>query len=418
MLPREDGWFVGAARSGRCLRLCGGALSPPDSTYIYSLRLPRLASFDPAIFPTYQPVTTLTMSLSGINTSFVLQKVNEVSFEERPIPALTSPRDVRIEIKQTGICGSDVHYYTHGSIGSFVVKAPMVLGHESAGVVVETGSDVTTLAVGDRVALEPGIPCRYCDNCKAGAYNLCPDMKFAATPPYDGTLCRYYVLPEDFCVKLPDSVSFEEGALVEPLSVAVHVSRLAQITPGSSVIVFGAGPIGLLCCAVASAFGATTITAVDLVQSRLDLALEVGATNTFIPTKGDSAAESASKIKAMLGGVAPKFALECSGAGASINTAIHVLAQGSRYVQVGMGASDIMFPISEFTVKETTAFGSFRYGPGDYKLAVEMIASGKVDVKKLITHRVKFEEAEAAFKLVMGGKGVKILIEGPPPLAA
>ncbi|KAK9334586.1 chaperonin 10-like protein [Lipomyces starkeyi] len=116
----------------------------------------------------------------------------------------------------------------------------MVLGHESAGVVAEVGSGVTSLKVGDRVALEPGIPCRYCAHCKAGYYNLCADMKFAATPPYDGTLCRYYVLPEDFCVKLPDTVSLEEGALVEPLSVAVHVSRLAKITPGSSVIVFGA----------------------------------------------------------------------------------------------------------------------------------------------------------------------------------
>ncbi|KAK9480515.1 chaperonin 10-like protein [Lipomyces japonicus] len=346
------------------------------------------------------------------NPSFVLQKVNEVKFEDRPVPEIKNPRDVRIQIKQTGICGSDVHYYTHGAIGSFVVKDPMVLGHESSGIVTDVGEGVTTLKVGDRVALEPGIPCRYCDHCKAGRYNLCVDMKFAATPPYDGTLTKYYILPEDFAVKLPDTVSLEEGALVEPLSVAVHVSRLLHIPPGSSVIVFGAGPIGLLSAAVAKAFGATTIIVVDLVQARLDLAKELAATHTYVPQRGDSAADSARKIVELVG-KRPQFAIEASGAAASVNTAIHVLEHGGAYTQAGMGAPEITFPITEFTVKELTAHGSFRYGPGDYQLAVELIASKKVDVTKLITHRVKFEEAEEAFKLVKGGQGVKILIAGP-----
>ncbi|KAK9383614.1 chaperonin 10-like protein [Kockiozyma suomiensis] len=351
------------------------------------------------------------------NPSFVMQKVLDVSFEDRPVPKLNSPHDVRIEIKQTGICGSDVHYYTHGAIGSFIVKAPMVLGHESAGVVVEVGDKVSSLQIGDRVALEPGVPCRLCDHCKSGFYNLCADMKFAATPPYDGTLCRYYVLPEDFCVKLPDNVSLEEGALVEPLSVAVHVTKLADVQVGSTAIIFGAGPVGLLCCAVAKAFGATTVVAVDLVQSRLDLALDLAATHSFIPQKGDSPAESAAKIISLLGGKQPDFAIDASGAAPSVNTAIHVLKQGGHYVQAGMGAPEINFPITEFTVKEITAHGSFRYGPGDYQLAVALVASGKVDVKKLITHRVKFEDAEEAFKLVIKGQGVKILIEGPAPAA-
>lgn len=343
----------------------------------------------------------------------MLQKINEVVFEERPIPKLKFPTDVRIEIKSTGICGSDVHYYTHGAIGSFVVKAPMVLGHESAGIVTEVGHGVKSLKVGDKVALEPGVPCRYCDFCKAGQYNLCADMKFAATPPYDGTLCRYYVLPEDFCVKLPPHVSLEEGALVEPLSVAVHVTRQADVRPGSTAVVFGAGPVGLLCCAVVKAFGASKIVAVDLVKSRLELALSVAATHTFVPTKGDSPAQSAAKIVELLDGKRPQYVIDASGAAASVNTAIHVIAQGGTYVQAGMGAPDIMFPITEFTVKEVTAKGSFRYGPGDYQLAVELISSGKIDVKKLITHRVKFEQAEEAFKLVLGGTGVKILISGP-----
>ncbi|KAI5803386.1 chaperonin 10-like protein [Peziza echinospora] len=349
------------------------------------------------------------------NLSFVLKKVNEVVFEDRPIPELKSDREVLIQIKVTGICGSDVHYWTHGAIGSFIVKAPMVLGHESAGIVVKTGSAVSTLKVGDRVALEPGTPCRHCVQCKAGAYNLCPDMKFAATPPYDGTLAKYYVLPEDFCVKLPDNVSFDEGALVEPLSVGVHIMKQAQIKPGSSIVVFGAGPVGLLCCAVAKAFGATKIIAVDINQDRLDFALKYAATGVFNPiTQGSKdPAENAEKLNGLFNlGVGADVAVDASGAQPSIAAAIHVLRQGGTFVQAGMGKPDIDFPIVAMCCKELTVKGSFRYGPGDYKLAVDLISSGRVSVKELITGRVKFEQAEDAFKQVLGGKGIKILIEG------
>jgi D-xylulose reductase len=144
----------------------------------------------------------------------------------------------------------------------------MVLGHESAGIVHTVGSAVTGLKVGDRVAMEPGVPCRRCVRCKDGKYNLCPDMKFAATPPYDGTLARYYVLPEDYCFKLPENVSMEEGALIEPTAVAVHITRQAAIKQGDSVVVFGAGPVGLLCCAVAKAYGAQKIVTVDINERR------------------------------------------------------------------------------------------------------------------------------------------------------
>ena len=141
------------------------------------------------------------------NLSFVLNKPGDVTFEERPKPTIKTPHDVLVAINYTGICGSDVHYWVHGAIGHFVVKDPMVLGHESAGTIVEVGESVTKLKVGDRVALEPGYPCRRCTNCIAGKYNLCPDMVFAATPPYDGTLTGYWVAPADFCYKLPENVS-------------------------------------------------------------------------------------------------------------------------------------------------------------------------------------------------------------------
>ncbi|CAN6605319.1 sorbitol dehydrogenase 1 [Trichomonascus vanleenenianus] len=347
------------------------------------------------------------------NPSFVLKKELEVAFEDRPVPEIKDPHDVKINVKKTGICGSDVHYYLHGRVGDFILKAPMVLGHESAGEVVEVGSAVTSLKVGDRVAMEPGVPSRYSDEYKSGHYNLCPHMAFAATPPYDGTLCKYYILPEDFCVKLPDQVSLEEGAMIEPLSVGVHSVKNMGITPGAKVAVFGAGPIGLVCTSVLKAFGATTIVTVDLVQSRLDLSREFGATHTFVPQKGDTPEQSAARIQELIGGVAPEFVLDASGAEPSINTGVALIRPGGTYMQVGNGKPIIEFAMSRVVNKELTVKGSFRYDYGDYKTAVELVASGKVNVKKLITHTVPFEKAEEAYQLVREGKAVKCIIDGP-----
>lgn len=323
--------------------------------------------------------------------------------------------DVIIQIKQTGICGSDVHYYDHGSIGKFVVKSPMVLGHESSGVIVAAGSGCQTLAVGDAVALEPGVPCRKCSPCKEGSYNVCSEMAFAATPPFDGTLCKYYTLPEDFCYKLPKHVSFEEGALVEPLGVAIHISRQAKMVPGSSVVVFGAGPIGLLCCAVSRTFGATTIVAVDILQSRLDLAKETfGATHTVLAGQAPSADNAARILTEANLGTGADVVIDASGAESSIQTGIHVLRSGGTYVQGGNGKYDISFPIGAVTEKELTVKGSFRYGSGDYKLAISMLGNRQVDLKSLITARYKFEDAEQAFIDVKSRKAglIKVLIGG------
>ncbi|KAK4503443.1 hypothetical protein PRZ48_004358 [Zasmidium cellare] len=346
------------------------------------------------------------------NLSFVLQKPGAVTFEPRPTPTLTDPFSVIVNVKWTGICGSDVHYWVHGAIGQFIVKAPMVLGHESSGVVTEVGSQVKSLKVGDRVAMEPGIPCRRCVRCKDGKYNLCPDMRFAATPPYDGTLCKFYSLPEDFCYKLPENVSLEEGALVEPLSVGVHITRQANVQPGNSIVVFGAGPVGLLCMAVAKAFGATKIVAVDINEERLKFAKKYAATHTIVSQK-ESAQDAAQRITSDCDlGSGADVVIDASGAEPAIQTSIHVLRVGGTYVQGGMGKADITFPIGAMCAKELNVKGSFRYGGGDYALAVELIATGRVDVKELITGKVKFTEAEKAFAEVKAAKGIKTLIEG------
>jgi D-xylulose reductase len=294
----------------------------------------------------------------------------------------------------------------------------MVLGHESAGTVQAVGSAVTTLQAGDRVALEPGVSCRYCRACQRGSYNLCSKMRFAATPPYDGTLTDVYRLPEDRCHKIPDVVSLEEGALIEPLSVAVHIIvRQGSIQLGDNVIVFGAGPIGLLCCAVAKAYGAASIIAVDINASRLGFAAAYAATSIFNPSEHNSlsAAEIAQKLllESDLPASGADLVVDASGAQASIRTGIHASRPGGTFVQGGMGNDDIDFPITAMCAKELNVKGSFRYGPDDYATAIRLVASGRVEIRSLITKRVPFIQAEDAFIEMAAGRGIKTIISGP-----
>ncbi|KAH6609470.1 d-xylulose reductase a [Trichoderma cornu-damae] len=347
------------------------------------------------------------------NLSFVLNKAGDVTFEERPKPSIPDPNSVLVAVNYTGICGSDVHYWVDGAIGSFVVQAPMVLGHESAGTVVEVGSAVKGLKPGDRVALEPGYPCRRCSFCRGGKYNLCPDIVFAATPPHHGTLTGLWAAPADFCYKLPDTVSLQEGALIEPLAVAVHVVKQAQIQPGQSVVVMGAGPVGILCAAVAKAYGATKVVSVDIVQSKLDFAKSFSSTHSYVPQR-ISPEENARAIRELADLPAGADAvIDASGAEPSIQASLHVVRTGGTFVQGGMGKSEITFPILAMCTKEVTVRGSFRYGAGDYELAIELVRTGRVDVKKLITGVVGFKQAEEAFQKVKAGEAIKILIAGP-----
>ncbi|RAO66684.1 uncharacterized protein BHQ10_002696 [Talaromyces amestolkiae] len=352
------------------------------------------------------------MLIYNQNISFVLRGINDVAFENRPMPKIDDPYDVLLQVEMTGICGSDVHYWSNGRIGPFVVEEPMVLGHESAGIVVEVGAKVRSLKVGDRVAMEPGISCRRCTRCKEGNYNLCAEMAFAATPPYNGTLAQYYVLPEDMCYKLPENVSLEEGAMLEPLSVAVHIVRQTNIKHSDSVVVFGAGPVGLLCCAVAKAHGASKIIAVDIQKSRLEFAKSFAATSTFEPGSGSAQEKAQQLIQENDLGSGADIAIDASGAAPAIQMAIHVLRHGGSYVQGGMGSDEIAFPIVAACTKEITFRGSFRYSSGDYESALHMVAGGRVNVKELITGSFAFEEAEQAFQYVKDGKGIKVLIEG------
>ncbi|KAL0949446.1 hypothetical protein HGRIS_009501 [Hohenbuehelia grisea] len=280
------------------------------------------------------------------NPSFVLRAIEDVAIEQRPIPEI-SDTEVLIEVKKTGICGSDVHYLVHGRIGDFIVNNPMVLGHESAGIVHKVGSKVKNVQVGDRVALEPGATCRICEACKSGRYELCPDIIFAATPPYDGTLARYYRMPADLAYPLPEGLSLEDGAMMEPLSVGVHsVSTLGNFRTNQSIVVFGCGPVGLLCMAVARALGAKRVIAVDIVPARLEFAKQYAATDAFLPpkpndgeSKPDYSRRNAATLKEQLGvedrgskGI--DLVIDASGAEVSIQTGFFVVKSGGTFVQV------------------------------------------------------------------------------------
>lgn len=277
---------------------------------------------------------------------------------------------------------------------------------------VECGSQ-SGLTVGDRVALEPGIACNTCRNCRAGRYNLCPKMRFAATPPYDGTLATYYRLPAECCYKLPDHVSLRDGALIEPLSVAVHACRLAGDMQEKSVIVFGAGPVGLLCAGVARAFGASTVVVVDVVPARLQSAHKYGATHTH-QTVAESAEENAQNILDTAGlDVGADIVFDATGAEPCMNCGVHALAGGGTYVQVGLGRPNPSLPVGQICDKEVVFKGSFRYGPGDYETAVGLLNSQRIRLGSLVTHEFSFSRAEEAFQNVASRQGIKSVIYGP-----
>ncbi len=214
------------------------------------------------------------------NRAAVLMRPGEIAMQQRPIPTPAS-REVLVEVTSVGVCGSDVHWYEHGRIGDLVVRSPLVLGHECAGRVAATGEDVTKHAVGDRVCLEPGVPCGRCRECRAGRYNLCVDVAFFATPPVDGAFADFVTIHEDFAFALPDGMSDDVGALMEPLSVAIWACRKAAVTAGDRVLVTGAGPIGLLTMQVAGAFGATDVAISDINEQRLEAARRMGATRVL-----------------------------------------------------------------------------------------------------------------------------------------
>jgi L-iditol 2-dehydrogenase len=236
------------------------------------------------------------------NKAAVMHGTHDVRLEDVPVPE-PGPNEVLVEIRAVGVCGSDVHYYEEGRIGSFVVDAPLILGHESMGTVVALGENATKHEVGDRVTLEPGVPDGTCRECRAGRYNLCPNVQFFATPPIDGAFTNFVSINEDFAFALPDSLSDNAGALMEPLSVGIWACKKGGVTAGDHVLITGAGPIGLVAMQVAFAQGATEVTLTDVADERLRIGSRLGATRTLNVAE-DSLDES---------GIEADVLIECSG---------------------------------------------------------------------------------------------------------
>lgn len=321
----------------------------------------------------------------------VMHAPGRIEIEDRPVPEI-GPDDVLVKIGAVGVCGSDVHYYVAGRIGRYVVEKPIILGHESAGTVVAVGERVTTHRVGDRVALEPGIPCRRCDYCKSGRYNLCPDVVFMATPPVDGVFCEYYACPADFAYTLPDNVSLEAGAMMEPLACGLHAAHRARLQPGETVAIVGAGPIGLMALQATRAYGASKRVILDIDPKRLELAAKVGATAT-IDMRDAGAALDALVAEGV------DVVIEASGAPDTSKLVTRLAKRGGRVVFIGLpGQEHVPFSVLELVDKELDVLGVFRYA-NVYPQAIQLLASGSIDVTTMITHRRTLDETAEAMEI-------------------
>lgn len=342
--------------------------------------------------------------------ALVLEEKLKLSLRDFPIDEPLGPRDVRIAIRTVGICGSDVHYYQHGAIGPFVVREPMILGHEAAGVVTGIGAEVTTLAVGDRVCMEPGVPDPNSRAARLGLYNLDPAVRFWATPPVHGCLRPSVVHPAAYTFRLPDNVSFGEGAMVEPLAVGLHAATKARITPGDVAVVIGAGPIGLLTALAALAGGCSRVIIADVEQPKLDLAARLGPI-TPVNVRTTDLAEF---TRQATDGWGADLVFEASGNVKAAAGVFGPLRPGGRVVFIGMPGAPVPIDLVAAQVKEAGIETVFRYAHV-YPRAIALLGSGRLDVKPLITQTVPFAESVAAFDRAShpAPDSVKIQIELP-----
>ena len=321
----------------------------------------------------------------------VMLGIGKMGFEERDIP---QPKDdeVLVKLEYVGICGSDLHYYESGAIGDYVVKPPFVLGHEPGGTVVEVGKNVTHLKVGDRVALEPGKTCGHCEFCKTGRYNLCPDVVFFATPPVDGVFQEYVAHEAGLCFKLPDNVSTMEGALIEPLAVGFHAARQGGAQAGQVAVVTGAGCIGLVSMMALKAMGVSKVYSVDVMDKRLDKALELGADGVINGSREDAV----KKVMELTGGMGCDLVIETAGTEITTRQAVQMTKKGSTIVLVGYSKTgEIKMPISLALDKELTFKTVFRYRH-IYPMAIDAVASGRVNLKGIVTNEFALDDIQEA----------------------
>ncbi|KAI9730764.1 MAG: L-arabinitol 4-dehydrogenase [Cirrosporium novae-zelandiae] len=303
---------------------------------------------------------------------------------------------VTVGIKSTGICGSDIHFWHAGCIGPMIVTGDHVLGHESAGIVLAAHPSVTSLKVGDRVAIEPQVTCTACEPCRTGRYNGCETVDFLSTPPVPGLLRRYVNHPASWCYKIGD-MSYEYGAMLEPLSVALAGIERANLKLGDPTLICGAGPIGLMCLLCCKAAGATPVVITDIDQGRLDFAKKIDPNvKTVLIEKGASDEDIAAKIKTLAGGPIA-IGLECTGVESSISTAIWSMKFGGRIMVIGVGKNLINIPFMRLSVMEIDLLFEYRYA-NTWPKAIRLVNGGFIDLSKLVTHRFTLDDAIKAFQ--------------------
>jgi D-xylulose reductase len=339
--------------------------------------------------------------------ALVLQEKGKLAILDMDFDEQLGPDDVCIKMHTIGICGSDVHYYTHGKIGNFIVKEPMVLGHEASGTVIEVGKNVKTLKAGDRICMEPGVPDLHSRATLEGMYNLDPAVKFWATPPIHGCLRETVVHPMMFCFKLPDNVSYAEGALVEPLSVGLQAVKKARVKPGDVALVTGCGTIGLVTGLAALAGGCSKVIITDVIQPKLDLAATYGMVSVNIKKQ-----DLMDVVKKETDGWGVDIIFEASGNEAAITGIFQPLCPGGKVIFIGMPVEPVPVDIVAAQAKEARMETVFRYA-NIYPRAVALLGSGKINVKPLITDRYKFADAIRAFDYAANPdpRSVKTIIE-------
>ncbi|MGE2688535.1 NAD(P)-dependent alcohol dehydrogenase [Mycolicibacterium pulveris] len=312
----------------------------------------------------------------------VLVEPGRIVVEERPVPT-PEPGDVLVRVSSVGVCGSDTHYYRHGRIGDFVVEAPLVLGHEAAGTIVAVGKSVDPSRIGQRVSIEPQRPDPDSEETRRGDYNLCPHMRFYATPPVDGALCDYVTIGADFAHPVPDTVSDDAAALCEPLSVGIAAIRKAGVDARSRVLIAGAGPIGLVVTQLASAYGATEIVVSDPDPARREQASRFGATAVLDPTVEQVGAKPVDAF------------IDASGAQSAVIDGIRAVRPAGRVVLVGLGAETMELPIQVIQNRELVLTGVFRYA-NTWPTAIALVESGKVDLDAMVTAHFPLEQTAQA----------------------
>lgn len=344
--------------------------------------------------------------------ALVLERQKDLSLRDIDLPVTPGLGEVKIKVHTVGICGSDVHYYTHGRIGPFVVREPMVLGHEASGTVVEVGPGVTGLKVGDRVCMEPGIPDPTSRASRLGIYNVDPSVTFWATPPIHGCLTPYVVHPASFTYRLPETVSFAEAAMVEPFAVGLQAASKARIAPGDLGVVIGAGPIGIMVALAALAGGCSRVIISDLQPQKLAIASGYPGVVTVDITR-----ETLTDVVARESdGWGADVVFEASGSPRAYDGIFGLPRPGGCLVVVGMPVEPVEFDVVSAAAKEIRIETVFRYA-NVYDRAIAMIASGKVDLKPLISETFRFDESIAAFERAAEGRpgDVKLQIKVEEP---